>query len=736
MSSFDAVAVRAYRQLAGLVLAGAAFGLFYGAGAIAGFYAHARSHGTFREPGLQARVTIVRDARDVPHIVAASQSDLFFAQGFVEGSDRLFQMELTRRYALGTLAEVLGPRALPMDEAQRYYDVAGVAQREWRGLGTHERAVLTAFSAGVNAAMRQQPLPVEFRLLLYQPRPWRPQDSLAVSLAVSIALADSWHDVLSRNDAWRRYGARGFGQYFPLSDGNYDVTLRGVSAAHANPRALAKVALRLTARLPARSRAGSNAWAAGGARTISGRALLANDPHLDLTIPGLWYLEDLRAPGIHVAGASVPGAPGILLGHNERIAWGATNADASAASLFASAGRLPASNWKREIFHVRFARDVERGYYRTAREFGVPDEYAGGRLVLVRWPLYSGHGSAIGAFLAIDRARRAGEATAVLAHYRGTAEIFVVADTRGDVAYHLAGTVPRDPAWSRYVHAARESRATFAPIPFDRLPAIAPSRGGVVISANNKMYGDGYPYRLSATFDPPYRAYRIAQLLRTRKQYDAAWFARMQLDTVSPVDREFARIAAARAAADRDELGSAGVARELAAWNGSFSPESRAATVEHDVRARLEADSPSLAVVLARLRSGSDAGNVTDDLRGALYAAGGVTQAWGRAGAVRIEHPLAPLRFGFLNGATLPGDGDEYTIHLQQPGFSQSFRAVWDVGNWDAGGIAIPSGESGEPGSGHYDDLSSAWIAGRLEPLPFTDAAVKAATRSRLVLEP
>ena len=101
-----------------------------------------------------------------------------------------------------------------------------------------------------------------------------------------------------------------------------------------------------------------------------------------------------------------------------------------------------------------------------------------------------------------------------------------------------------------------------------------------------------------------------------------------------------------------------------------------------------------------------------------------------------IEHPLAPLRFGFLNGATLPGDGDEYTIHLQEPGFSQSFRAVWDVGNWDAGGIAIPSGESGEPGSGHYRDLSADWIAGRLEPLPFSRSAVEAATHEVLTLEP
>ncbi|MEO6834898.1 MAG: penicillin acylase family protein [Candidatus Tumulicola sp.] len=731
--------LRVFRHGIGLALVGVLLAAFYGVGVGLGFRAHALTHGSIAEPSLQHRVSIRRDARDVPHIVAASQADLFFAQGFVEGSDRLFQMELTRRYALGTLAEVLGPRALRMDQEQRYFDVRDIAERQWRSMGAGERAVLTAFSGGVNAAMRQQPLPVEFRLLLYRPRPWRPQDSLAVSLVVSIALADSWHDVLMRNDTWRRRGARAFQEYFPLSDSSYDVTLEGALPGRRDgPAAVALAPLPRwlpLSRHSATSKAGSNAWAVGALRTASGRALLANDPHLDLTIPGLWYVEDLKAPGMHVAGASIPGAPGVLLGHNERIAWAATNADASAMSLFEAPGRLSRRAWVREAFHVRFAKDVARAYYRTAHEFGVPNAY-GARMALVRWPLYAGKTSAVTAFLTLDRARSAREAMTVLGRYRGTAENFVVADTHGNVAYHLAGSVPLDPAWGRYVHPSRELRRTFGNVAFGRLPAVAPSRSAVVVSANNKMYADGYPYRLSATFEPPYRAYRIAQLLRARERYDVAYFARMQLDSVSPVDLEFARSVSASAAAHRDEPAFDNVARELTSWDGNFSRGSRAATVEHAIRVRLEANVPSLYALLARLRSGTDAAEVDSDLRDALYSASGIAQPWGRAGSVRVEHPLAPLRFGFLNGATLPGDGDEYTIHLQEPGFSQSFRAVWDVGNWDAGGIAIPSGESGEPGSGHYDDLSPAWIAGRLDSLPFSEAAVRAATRNLLILEP
>jgi penicillin amidase len=736
VSTLDAVAVRAYRHGVALLLAVAIPVLLYAVDVATGFGAHAATRGRIVEPQLHAPVVITRDARDVPHIVASSSHDLFFAQGFAEGSDRLFQMELTRRYATGTLAEVLGPRALGIDEEQRYYDVRDVAQREWQALRPSDRAALSAFSDGVNAAMQSQPLPIEFRLLIYRPRPWEPQDSLAVSLAVSIALADSWRDVLARDDVWRRYGPSAYGSYFPLSDARYDVSLAGDATPSAHRNAGDGAASRVAAlRVPVPRRAGSNAWAAGSARTMSGRALLANDPHLDLTIPGLWYLVDLKAPGIHVAGVSIPGAPGVLLGHNERIAWGATNADASAMSLFRMARASPRA-WAREVFHVRFGPDVAHPYYRTAREFAVPDPYEPGRTVLVRWAPFYERSSPVSTFLSLDRAASVRETLHVLAGYRSTAENFVIAGTRGEIAYHMAGSVPLDPVWSRYLHPARDLARTYDAIPFALLPAVLASRDATIVNANNKTYGSGYPYRLSATFDPPYRAYRIAQLLHERDRYNAGYFARMQLDTLSPVDAEFARLVHAHLAHDASDPSAPAVMRALAGWDGSFAPGSQAATVEHALRARLEANAPSFYAVLESLRNADVSQDAEADLQAASYGTAAAPPPWGHAGAVPVEHPLAPLRFGFLNGATLPGNGDEYTIRLQEPGFSQSFRAVWDVGNWDAGGIAIPSGESGEPGSGHYRDLTGDWIAGRLRPLPFSAHAVASATRARLILTP
>lgn len=728
VSTFDAVLVRLTRQALALAGVLVAVVFAYGVYVAAGFWGATRDSGTMAVPSLGAPVTIARDARDVPHIRASTERDLFYAQGFAEATDRLFQMELTRRYALGTLAEVLGSKALAIDEEQRAYGVGEIAAAQWRRMDGRDRADLQAFADGVNAAMARQPLPVEFRLLLYRPRQWTVTDSLAVALAVSIALGDSYHDVLERNDVWRHYGPAVFAQRYPLSDPAYDVSLNGEARGDAVP-STTRVALHAPrfARDDRERRIGSNAWAVGAMRSSGDRALLANDPHLELTIPGLWYVVDLRAPGIHVAGAAIPGAPGVALGHNERVAWGATNADVASTSVY-EAGKLSRSGWHTERFAVRFGSTVTRRYYHSGEFFGAEDAYDG-RVVLVRCAHLYGT-NPIATFLALDRAGGTGDAERVLARYTGPAENFVLADTSGAVAYHLAGTVVDDPAWGRYVHPARDRAAPLTPIAFAQLPSLAPHRNAAIVTANNKMYASGYPYRLAPFFDPPYRAYRIAALLHARGTYDVAYFERMQLDEVSPIDREFAR----RLGEFADATGNRTLVSALRDWNGSFSSGSRLATVVHSVRTGAQQSAPSLYAALETLRSGDAGSNLAASLAGELYYAGGVKESWGRAGAVNVEHPLAPLHFGFLNGATFPGAGDEYTIRLQEPGFAQSFRAVWKVGDWDAGGIGIPSGESGRPGSAYYLDESGAWIAGRMEALPFSDAAVAAATRATLTL--
>jgi penicillin amidase len=708
----------------------------YTANVAEGVHDAATIRGRLTAHGLHDTVVIVRDSRDVPHIRAADEHDLYFAEGYSQGSDRLFQLDLTRRYAYGRLAEILGAKALAYDRMQRAVDISGIASRQLHAMAAHDRAALAAFSDGVNAAAEMQPLPTEFRILLYRPTAWTPKDSLAVSIVASLELSDPWHAIFAREAEWRRRDLFCFGAAYPLSDNRYDVTIDGLRGAR-GPRLRPSACTAATLAAGSRHRAiGSNSWAAGANRSSDGHALLANDPHLDLTIPGIWYLVDLQSPEVHTAGATIPGMPGVVLGHNERLAWASTNGEMATTSVFA-AGRLNKASWVTERFRVRFGRDVRVPYYRTAREFSVPNENDPSELALVRWPIYAQQQSTIATIFALDRAQNIGEAERALARYRGSPQNFVLADRSGAVAWHVAGLVPDDPAWGRYVHAARDLRRSYAPVPFARLPQHSASRDAILLSANNKAYRSGYPYRLSAQFEPPYRAYRIAQLLHARSRYDAEYFAHMQLDTLSPIDLEIARDVVRLARERPDEPTNRNALALLERWSGRYSPSSEGAALEHTLRLELFGDDSVVGERLDELRQPSEAPfELGQDVSGALRFAFTQRRDWRDAGALRIEHPLSPMNFDFLNGVWLPGEGDEYTIHLQEPGFAQGFRAVWDVGDWDRGGIAIPSGESGEPGSGHYTDLSGRWVKGDLTPLPFSRSAVARDSAAVLVLAP
>jgi penicillin G amidase len=714
--------VKPFARVAGALLAVVLLLVAGYAGNVAlGMRAHARVAGTIGGLGLRAPVSILRDDRGVPHIVADNDRDLFFAQGYVEASDRLFQMDTLRRYVFGELAEVFGSGALKTDEDQRAVPVRAIVGAQWRRLDAPSRAILVAFSQGVNAAMEREPLPVEFRLLGYRPQPWTPQDSLAVGMATVLDLIDDWNAVASRDEAFRRGGFALLEARFPFTDPCYDApVLAGLAGMGPGPNCRRHVAALLRELADARPPVGSNEWAVGAKRAAGGHALLANDPHLGLDIPGVWYLIDLRAPDYHVAGASLPGLPSVVLGHNEHLAWGATAGTLTSLSVFAPPAHLDSSAWQMERFKVRFRPGVSARYYRTAREFGVRTH--DGRLVLVRWNAYDDPRTSAVTFLALDRATSIAAATAALATFQCPSLNFVLADTSGNAAYVLAGQVPNDPVQARWIHPSSDLSRRYGAIPFALMPKLPPSRNAVLWSANNKMYGAHYPFALSPQFAPPYRAYRIAQLLHARRFYDVAYFEAMQMDVLSLPERELARdLAPAIGRGDR------ALADAMARWNGEMDGDSSMATVVEELRAQLTDHHTG------RMPTLLSAGVTGDVIRAIVPPA---PAPWGIAGAVPVLHSLSKLGVGFLDGTTLPGYGDALTLHVQYPGYSQSFRAVWDVGNWDAGGITLPQGESGEPGSGHYTDQAAAWIEGRLWPLPFNDETVQRTAVDRETLLP
>jgi len=753
---------------------------YIGTGVIAG---GRDATGVLSGTGVRAPVRIVRDARGIPHVRAQSERDAFFAEGYLQGSDRLFQIDLYRRVVAGRLTEVFGSKALPTDEDSRSFDPVGLVTEEERLLKPALRADLQAFADGVNFAMRTRPLPPEFRVLGYQPEPWTPRDSLLAATSTVLTLADRWYDVGTRIAIGDTYGDGVRTAFYPLTDPKYDVPIAGTKPARLAPLPslrsipflnMPPLGLR---REGAREGLGSNDFAAGAALTATHRALLANDPHLDLYIPGVWYLAELESPTMHVAGATLAGVPGIILGHNAHLAWGSTNGTIASTALYRehfrnansdeylAGGRWVHATHRVEIFKVRFGKNATRDYLWTRHGFVV----GGGALrYAVAWTGERDKRAGFETFYDLAQARDVRAAFRVLDAYPGPAQNFVFADDAGNAGYALAGDVWLDDAWGLKAHDGAKESSKLGVVPYAQLPKVAPSRDALVFTANNQMYGAGYRYRLSSNFTPPYRAARIAQRLHAMKNYDVADFSSIQADVTSLAERELARAAAAALARKGPALDPqlAAMAQDLRTFDGRFVSDSKAAVYasylrraacERLVRIHLGRDlgaayldgnyGTALELVLRVIRERPRGWVPHDDyaqflvdsaheVLAAMKLQKRVGSTWGDVGARTARHPFSSLGIGWWDGTRFPGNGDGYSPHVQGSGVTQSFRAVWDVGNWDGGGMVIPQGESGQPGSSHYRDGAAPWLAGTLVPLPFSERAVTAAAKETLELRP
>jgi penicillin amidase len=744
----------------------------------------ARTTGTIAGLGLHAPVTVIRDARGVPHIRAASVHDAAFAQGYVTGADRLYQIDITRRFVLGTLSEMLGSVTMQADEDARIIDLKSIVDNEYAHLSDVDRDTLQAYADGVNAAAAHESLPPEYRMLLYHFTPWKPQDSLAVGFAIVLDLNDSWYDVMARDAVEREAGPNALAAFFSLTDPAYDVPTTG-----GRPVTLPPLPALDGVKKPSavawdgenvHDVLGSNEWVAGAQRTSTGRALLANDPHLVRRIPGIWHLVDINAPGEHVAGAAIAGVPGVILGHNANLAWGATNADVVSARVFTETFAhnegleyRTGKQWsnavmREETFHDRFGGLRKYDYVTTRHGFVL--ENSGFARHAVQWNELSDTHSPVAAFLALDRAATIEAGLRALAQYPGPTQNFALAQTDGRAAFSIAGAIPNDPAWGLSVgNGARLPATPLTFVPFAQLPHVAPTRGALAENSNNVAYGAGYPYRLGAYFSAPYRAAEIGHRLHALPKVDVEASRSIQADNTSLAEDELARMCVAalhKSGADRnpDIAPSYAALSAFVTAHGSFAPDSKGATVIQRVRfvatrdliaAHMSTstannylrDGPAFVTLMRALREHPRGWFPHDDpgaflvnaVRETVPLFGGkdaVATPYGTSYAVVAQHPFAAFNWHFWDAPSFPGSGGSYAPAVQAIALGQSFRAVWDVGNWDAGGIDLPLGESGEPGSPHYTDAAPAWLRHDLTPLPYTDAAVTRAAVDTLTLTP
>ncbi len=726
----------------------AAVVLIAGAGAVYWFALRPlpKTSGTITAP-IASRATVVRDALGVPHISAGSIEDALFVQGFVTAQDRLAQMDGLRRLAGGHLSEVVGVRCLELDREARALRIERLAERHAQALNAQDRALLAAYARGVNHFIEthQGRLPLEFTALGYAPRPWRVEDSILVELGSFYMLTASWQAKLRKS-----------------------VLLASGDAQ--------KVEFLFPARTPGECPLGSNSWAVAGSRTASGRPLLANDPHVVYTIPGMWYLAHLKAPGLDVAGATIPGLPGVALGHNQWIAWGGTFLAYDVQDLYLEdldpltgryvfRGQIEQADLERETISVKGQRPVELNRWVTRHGPVIADE--GNRFPALRWVgAESGFARLL---LDLNRARNWQEFTGALAHYSGPGQNFVYADVDGNIGYQAAGRFP-----IRRTHLgdvpADGSSGNFewdGFIPFDELPRVYNPPSGVIASANQDPFPSGYPYRVSGRFYPPYRSGQITALLSAQQGWRAMDMLKVQTDVYSAFSHRLARQFVA--AYDRSGAGNSALADAAAilrTWNGQMEVEAAAPLIvslayEHLRRAVGERACPGKAAdftsfmvtaALERLLEERPPGWFEDwdrllveVLSGALEEGrrmqGRDPREWkyGRHHTLLVAHAMGhqvPVLRRHFDIGPVPMSGSPTTVKkIAAPmGYTTgpSMRLISDLADWDQSLICLVAGQSGHVLSRHYKDHWKAYYSGRAFPFRFRRVEAK----HTLVIEP
>lgn len=552
-----------------------------------------RTRGELHLPGLVRDVEVRRDTWGVPHVYAETLSDLFFGQGYVQAQDRLWQMELTRRAATGRLSEVVGRRGLPVDRFYRRLGLARAAAVEEAGIDDETREAITAYSGGVNAYIEryQRRLPVEFALLAYSPEPWQVRDTLAVGKLLGWVLSCNWETELLRSHLLADLGPDVAAALEPLYPAGHPITTTpGRPSATASGFALGDF-VAAAKQLGVGRAAGSNAWAIDGTQTASGKPILANDPHLEAQLPSFWHEAHLEGAGFDVTGACVPGVIGVIAGHNRRIAWGVTMSMADDQDLFVE--RTNPAN----------PRQVEyEGRWVDAQVLTEEIRVRGRRKPVVEEVLISRHGPAIspaipgenqlltlrgtalepgqpGAVLALDRATCWAEFQTALGRWNFASLSFAYADVDGNIGYQMSGRIPIRRGFDGLVPAPgwTGEHEWLGYVPTEEMPSVFRPASHHVVTANNRIVPDGYPYAISQEWVDGYRAKRITELLNASRRHDVASSQAIQLDIYSLPAAEL-----------RDYLTEIGFAAAWrAAWSASGSAAERTPTASEQARAEI-----------------------------------------------------------------------------------------------------------------------------------------------------
>jgi penicillin amidase len=799
------------------------------------FYLMARSalpqlDGRLRVAGLSAPVKVVRDAHGAPTITAADFNDLFFAQGYVTAQDRLFQMDGMRRFAAGELSEVFGSDYLEHDRQQRILGLKLVAQKTIGIAPPEDRSRFEAYARGVNAYIEthRERLPLEFRILRYAPRPWTPADSALIGVQMVEDLSTSPKHALVREKILAKLGAELTADLYvnsswhdrppTVSRPSLDQEIKGKdqnddeddedddsdtgSSVTGLPRSDAP-GLPLPERFFGERPLvlGSNNWVVSGAHTVSGKPLLSNDMHLGHQMPNLWYEAHLRCGSagcgnFDVAGVTLPGYPFVVVGHNQRIAWGFTNLGPTVEDVyvetFNSNGQyLTPEGWKqpehrREVIRVKGKPDVVLDVALT-RHGPIITEMVPGetRRLALRWTLYDGLHSP---FFAVDSAQRWEEFRRALSDLNAPGQNAVYADVDGNIGYQATGKIPIRASGDGSLpeNGSDDAHEWVGFVPFEKLPCVFNPPSGIVATANGRIAPDGYRYSLSTEWEAPWRSERIYRVLESGKKFSAADMLALETDIYSELDRFFGeRFVYAVDHAKSPSVRAKAAAEILRQWDGRMIESSAGPTIA--VQARKELMRLLLEPKLGaapkdplQLEFGLNwksyrwmmssvwlenvvqhqpkrwlpeaYANYDELLAAAVEAAvdsnpahgGGAPQdlnswKWGDFHSVEIQHPIfgkVPFLRRWAGPGLQPQSGSEYTVKAVSRSHGPSERMTVDLANLDQSTLNLVTGEAGNFYSPYYMDQWRAWYEGFTFAWPFSEPAVTRARAHELVLEP
>lgn len=731
--------------------------------------------------GLGATVHVEFDRRGIPRITAANRADAFHVLGFVTAGDRLFQMDLLRRQTAGRLAEIFGKDLLEEDRWNRVMGFGQVAGAILSRLPAEQRVLLEAYAAGVNQAMTTaRMLPIEFTLLFYTPEPWRPEDSILVMLAMQSML--SWSGDQERTATVMRQALpRSVVDFLTPESDCYNEML-----APRNPGRCASDALPLADLITVLNRTGggrdggpglvsgkgsprgSNGWVVGPAKTRDGRTILANDMHLELSVPNIWYRAVLLYPGASLSGLTLPGVPSLIAGSNGNVAWGMTSIEGDFVDLVMieqdakDPGKYgtPSGEHRFEIrlenIKVRGGQD-ETLRIRTTDWGPVLPEPLLGNPVAVHWTALDPTATDL-AFTDLAEVKTVNAAITQMHRIGGPPLNVLLADSAGNIGWTYVGKIPRragmDGLFSESWADGRKGWNGY--IPPEELPSIVNPPSGFLVNTNQRMLGASYPTVIGHDFSGGYRAWRIGERLNQLQGISELDMLSVQLDTETEFYRYYQKVAL-RALEGEDVIGEfpAGeLRRYLESWDGRAEPNSKGIALLIEFREELvEAVlTPLLAkcreiepnfsyswssvdVPVQRIVESGQAELLPDQrnfqdwrdfLRTLLLrSAQKLVQSqrvktlddvsWGKVNKAEVDHPLtegfpAVSAFFDMPHLALPGCGR--CVRFADGKYGASERMVVAPGHESEGILHMPGGQSGQPGSSHYSDQQESWVNG------------------------